>query len=50
VYCPNCNVKLSNNDQKNCEFCGFDLVNTENKIKEEQKVKFDSSRFKRRCC
>ena len=52
MNCPNCGGKLSNTNQKYCEFCGNELVNINNtgKKKVEVEVKSRSNRSKRRCC
>lgn len=50
MKCPNCGAKLGDTNQKYCEFCGMELININDKRKEEVKVKSSSSRFKRRCC
>ncbi len=50
MNCPNCGGKLSNPNQKYCEFCGNELVNINNTGKKEVEVKFRSNRSKRRCC
>lgn len=50
MNCPICGGKLSNPDQKYCEFCGNELMNISNTSKKEVEVKSISNRSKRRCC
>jgi len=48
--CPNCGAKISNINQKYCEFCGNELININDTNKEELKAKPRSTGFRRRCC
>jgi len=56
VDCPNCGEKISDINQKYCEFCGNELININNKsddkeiINDKVIVKPTSSRSRRRCC
>lgn len=50
MNCPNCGAILKDNNQRYCEFCGIELMNINNRSKQEMKVKFKSTRSKRRCC
>ncbi|MFW9830049.1 MAG: zinc-ribbon domain-containing protein [Candidatus Thorarchaeota archaeon] len=50
MYCSNCGAELANDIEKFCEFCGFELTNTNDNKKEELKIETNSSRLRRRCC
>ena len=54
--CPNCGEKISDINQKYCEFCGNELVNNNNTSNDKVIsndnviVKPTSSRSRSRCC
>ena len=51
MNCPNCGGKIKDTNQKFCEFCGNELIKSNNPSSpDEIKVKVSPTRSKRRCC
>ncbi len=50
MNCPNCGGKLSDINQKYCEFCGNEIVNSNSSTSNKVKANSTSTQSRRRCC